>query len=85
MAKMVEEAGASAVTVHGRTAAQSYSGLADWDLVKRDSDQVRICVSVSGTTAAISMAASTPIKAVADPGGGGGHAPLALDPEKGLF
>src|SRR6266511_1552952 len=35
LARLVEDAGASAVTVHGRTAAQSYSGSADWDLVAR--------------------------------------------------
>ena len=35
LARMVEDAGASAVAVHGRTAAQSYSGSADWDLVAR--------------------------------------------------
>lgn len=33
LARMVQDAGARAVTIHGRTAAQSYSGLADWDLV----------------------------------------------------
>ena len=33
LARMVEDAGASAVAVHGRTAKQSYSGSADWDLV----------------------------------------------------
>ena len=32
---MVQDAGAAAVTIHGRTAEQSYSGLADWDLVSR--------------------------------------------------
>src|SRR4030081_2458310 len=32
LAKMVEDAGAAAVAVHGRTAAQSYSGAADWEL-----------------------------------------------------
>src|SRR3981081_892388 len=33
LARMVQDAGASAIAVHGRTAAQSYSGSADWDLV----------------------------------------------------
>src|ERR1700686_511039 len=33
LARMVQDAGAAAVAVHGRTAAQSYSGSADWDLV----------------------------------------------------
>src|ERR1051325_3868718 len=42
LAKMVEEAGASAVAVHGRTAAQSYSGLADWDLVAEIADALTI-------------------------------------------
>src|SRR5262245_62552800 len=35
LARMVEDAGAAAIAVHGRTAAQSYSGMADWDLVAR--------------------------------------------------
>src|SRR5262245_57227029 len=30
LARMVQDAGAAAVAVHGRTAAQSYSGSADW-------------------------------------------------------
>jgi tRNA-dihydrouridine synthase B len=33
LARRMEDAGAAAVAVHGRTAAQSYSGTADWDLV----------------------------------------------------
>jgi nifR3 family TIM-barrel protein len=48
LAKMVEDAGASAVTVHGRTAAQSYSGLADWDLVVEVADRLTIPVFGSG-------------------------------------
>ena len=36
LAKMVEDAGAAAVAVHGRTAAQSYSGTADWRSGRRD-------------------------------------------------
>jgi nifR3 family TIM-barrel protein len=44
LARMVEAAGASAVAVHGRTAAQAYHGLADWDLIARVADAVRIPV-----------------------------------------
>jgi nifR3 family TIM-barrel protein len=48
LARMVEDAGASAIAVHGRTAAQSYSGSADWDLVARIADQIGIPVFGSG-------------------------------------
>jgi nifR3 family TIM-barrel protein len=48
LAKMVEDAGAAAVTVHGRTAAQSYRGSADWDLVARVADLLTIPVFGSG-------------------------------------
>jgi tRNA-dihydrouridine synthase B len=48
VAKMVEDAGAAAVTVHGRTATQSYSGSADWDLVAQIADRLRIPVFGSG-------------------------------------
>src|SRR4026209_219292 len=33
LARRVQDAGAAAVTIHGRTAEQSYSGSADWNLV----------------------------------------------------
>ena len=36
--------GASAVAVHGRTAAQAYHGLADWDLIARVAEAVKIPV-----------------------------------------
>src|SRR5207248_3297821 len=48
LARMVEDAGASAVAVHGRTAAQSYSGAADWDLVAEIADRLTIPVFGSG-------------------------------------
>jgi tRNA-dihydrouridine synthase B len=48
LAAMVEDSGAAAVAVHGRTAAQSYSGVADWDLVSRVADGLRIPVLGSG-------------------------------------
>src|SRR5947207_5106245 len=48
LARMVEDAGASAVAVHGRTAAQSYSGAADWDLVAQIADRLTIPVFGSG-------------------------------------
>jgi tRNA-dihydrouridine synthase B len=48
LARMVEDAGAAAIAVHGRTAAQSYSGSADWDLVRGIADDARIPVFGSG-------------------------------------
>src|SRR6266851_377356 len=48
LAKMAEDAGAAAVAVHGRTAAQSYSGSADWDLVAGIADALSIPVFGSG-------------------------------------
>jgi tRNA-dihydrouridine synthase B len=48
LAKMMEDAGAAAIAVHGRTAAQSYSGTADWDLVKEIADALTVPVFGSG-------------------------------------
>jgi tRNA-dihydrouridine synthase B len=48
LAKMVQDAGAAAIAVHGRTAAQSYSGTADWELVARIADALTIPVFGSG-------------------------------------
>src|SRR5213079_1866295 len=48
LAKMVQDAGAAAIAVHGRTAAQSYSGLADWDLVAEIAAALTIPVFGSG-------------------------------------
>ena len=48
LARMVADAGAAAVTIHGRTAEQSYSGEADWDLVARVARVLSIPVLGSG-------------------------------------
>src|ERR1043166_8567896 len=48
LARMVQDAGAAAIAVHGRTAAQSYSGLADWDLVSQIASTLTIPVFGSG-------------------------------------
>jgi nifR3 family TIM-barrel protein len=48
LARRMEDAGAAAVAVHGRTAAQSYSGFSDWDLIAEVAGQVGIPVFGSG-------------------------------------
>jgi tRNA-dihydrouridine synthase B len=48
LARMVQSAGASAITIHGRTAEQSYSGYADWELVSQVANDLRIPVLGSG-------------------------------------
>ena len=48
LARRVQDAGAAAVTIHGRTAAQSYTGTADWDLVARVAQDLSIPVLGSG-------------------------------------
>jgi nifR3 family TIM-barrel protein len=48
LARRMEDAGAAAVAVHGRTAAQSYSGSSDWDLISAVARGVSIPVIGSG-------------------------------------
>ena len=48
VAKIIEEAGASAITVHPRTRAQGYSGKANWDIIKEVKNNVSIPVIGNG-------------------------------------
>ena len=47
-AKMIEKAGASAITIHARTRSQFYSGNADWKYIKEVVDSVNIPVIGNG-------------------------------------
>ncbi len=47
-ARVCEDAGAAALTVHGRTRAQMYAGRADWDIIRDTAAAVSIPVIANG-------------------------------------
>jgi len=51
LAKTAEICGIDAITVHGRVAAQGYSGKADWDIIAEVKESVRIPVIANGDVA----------------------------------
>ncbi len=56
VAKRLEDAGAAAIAVHGRTREQLYSGKADWDIIRQVKEAVKIPVIGNGDITGVKSA-----------------------------
>ncbi|WAW15007.1 tRNA dihydrouridine synthase DusB [Peptostreptococcus equinus] len=53
IAKIAQEAGVDAITIHGRTKEQYYSGKADWDIIEQIKSEIKIPVIGNGDVVTI--------------------------------